>query len=306
MQCEAVLKILDAFRTHELEGSNLDAVGAHLLSCPRCSQALAEVRRLAEQTVKLRTRAPKQMLEWILGTFDRYAEVETELGGMWVGFSSTGITRVYPAAHAPVSFEGLYEKQVGRRPLRAAIPGTYVRAVQRAAAGKGAAEVPLDLSGLSPFEREVLLLLRRIPRGEVRPYGWLAREAGRPRAVRAVGNTMAHNPVPLLLPCHRVVPAAGGIGSYAFGSALKRELLRKEEAPVGEIERLASEGVRYLGCKSTNIYCFPTCHDARRMKPENRIPFRSTSEADEAGYRPCLHCRPSLPPREAGNAEVSP
>ncbi len=305
MQCEAVLKMLDEYRTHELARSDLDAVGAHLSSCLRCSQALLEFRHLAEQTGRLRTSAPEQMLERILGKFDRYAEVETELGGMWVGFNSTGVTMVYPAMHAPLNFEDLYEKRVGRKPLRSAIPGGFARGVQRAAAGKSTATVPLDLSSLSPFEREVLLLLRRIPRGEVRPYSWLAREAGRPRAVRAVGNTMARNPVPLLLPCHRVVPATGGIGNYAFGSAFKRELLSKEKAPVGEIERLASEGVRYLGCKSTHIYCFPTCHDARRMKPENRIPFRSITEADEAGYRPCLHCRPSLPSRRTGKAEIA-
>jgi hypothetical protein len=109
---------------------------------------------------------------------------------------------------------------------------------------------------------------------------------------------MARNPIPLLLPCHRVVPAAGGIGNYAFGSTFKRELLQKEDVPVGEIERLAREGVRYIGCTSTSIYCFPTCRDARRIKPENRVAFRNVADAGKAGYRPCLHCKPS--PRSAG------
>jgi len=294
MQCETVLERLDRYRTGELERHELDEVAVHLSSCPHCSQELAEIRCVATRARRLRTSAPEDMLGQILANIgnDHYAEVETELGRMWVGFNARGITMLYPTAYAPAAFETLYERRIGRRPLRSAIPESYTRAVQRAALGKVPADVPLDLSSLSPFERKVLLLLRRIPRGEVRPYAWLAREAGQPSAVRAVGNTMARNPVPLLLPCHRIVPAAGGIGNYAFGTALKRELLRKENTPVEEIERLARSGVRYIGCRSTNIYCFPTCHDARRMKPENRIPFRSVEEADGAGFRPCHHCRP--------------
>ena len=199
---------------------------------------------------------------------------------------------VRPVAQEAEAFEDSYEKQIGRRPLRAALPKLYERSLQKAATGTLPTGTPVDLSRLSPFERKVLLLLRQIPRGEVRPYAWLAREAGRPQAARAVGNTMARNPIPLLLPCHRVVPAAGGIGNYAFGSALKRELLRREEAPVDEIEQLGRAGVRYIGCRSTNIYCFPTCHDARRMRPENRVPLRSVEEADAAGFRPCRRCKP--------------
>jgi O-6-methylguanine DNA methyltransferase len=150
----------------------------------------------------------------------------------------------------------------------------------------------LDLDGLTPFEQKSLLLLLQIPRGEVRPYSWLAREIGNPKAARAIGTAMARNPVPLLLPCHRVVPAEGGVGNYAFGSAMKRALLKQEGVPVNELDSLARSGVRYLGCKSTGIYCFPTCRDARRMKPENRMPFSDSGQALESGYRPCQHCRP--------------
>ncbi len=164
--------------------------------------------------------------------------------------------------------------------------------VRQAAGGIPPRHLSLDLEGLTPFEQKALILLRQIPRGEVRPYFWLAREAGKPKAVRAIGTVMARNPVPLLLPCHRVVPAQGGIGNYAFGSDMKRTLLTREGVPVEELEHLARSGVQYLGCKSTGIYCFPTCRDARRMKPENRLLFRNASQAVESGYRPCRHCRP--------------
>ncbi|MEJ2110813.1 MAG: MGMT family protein, partial [Acidobacteriota bacterium] len=68
----------------------------------------------------------------------------------------------------------------------------------------------------------------KIPAGKTQTYAWLARRSGYPNAARAVGNVMAGNPVPFLLPCHRIVPASGGIGNYGLGKELKRKLLRRE------------------------------------------------------------------------------
>jgi O-6-methylguanine DNA methyltransferase len=70
--------------------------------------------------------------------------------------------------------------------------------------------------------------LRRIPAGEVRTYGEVAEAIGAPRAHRAVGSACGANPVPIVVPCHRVVPASGGVGNYGLGPARKVELLRRE------------------------------------------------------------------------------
>lgn len=87
----------------------------------------------------------------------------------------------------------------------------------------------VDLSRLTPFERQVLGQCAAIPRGTVRPYGWIAREIGNPGAVRAVGTALARNPVPLLIPCHRVVAGTGRLGNYSGGGPdMKAELLRRE------------------------------------------------------------------------------
>jgi len=92
-------------------------------------------------------------------------------------------------------------------------------------------DIPLDLR-VTPFEQEVLEMLRTIPPGEVITYGDLALRLGKPKASRAVGQVCAKNPAILVVPCHRVVPAAGGVGNYggAGGSATKRKLLEKEGA----------------------------------------------------------------------------
>ena len=137
----------------------------------------------------------------------------------------------------------------------------------------------------------MLTATRRIPVGETRPYGWVAREAGRPRAVRAVGSVLARNPVPLLVPCHRVVRADGHLGEYMFGPEHKQELLRAEHADLDRFAEYARRGVHYLASDSTRIVCFPSCHNARRITAAHRREFRTTAAALAAGYRPCLSCR---------------
>jgi O-6-methylguanine DNA methyltransferase len=294
MRCESATRYLDAFRTGELDQKHSRMISRHLSRCEDCSREVAGLEQLALQASRMRTRAPGTILESVLEkTEDSYGELETEIGRVRVGFNARGITMIAPVVSDSESFQKTYLLRRGRSIRRAELPRQYADAVRRAAAGETYPAASVDLAGLPEFERQVLLLLRSIPRGEVRPYAWLAREAGRPKAVRAVGTTMARNPVPFLLPCHRVVPAGGGIGNYAFGSELKRELLRREGAPVNEMEQLAQKGVRFIGCRTTGIYCFPSCHHARRIRPENRVPLANARQAASAGYRPCLGCRPA-------------
>lgn len=87
---------------------------------------------------------------------------------------------------------------------------------------------PLDLSGLPPFQRRVLQEATAIPSGTVTTYGALAERVGCPHGARAVGTALARNPVPILVPCHRVVPSHGGLGGYAGGQDIKRKLLALE------------------------------------------------------------------------------
>ncbi len=88
----------------------------------------------------------------------------------------------------------------------------------------------LDFSAATPFQRAVWQAAQEIPYGQKRSYGWLATKAGKPRAARAVGQAMAANPWPIIVPCHRVVSSSGRLGGYGGGLDVKERLLLLEGA----------------------------------------------------------------------------
>ena len=109
----------------------------------------------------------------------------------------------------------------------------YAAAVRAYCAGDRAAlsTIPHQpRTAMTPFQRAVYQAMSRIPYGQVRSYKELAAAAGYPGAARAVGTACKNNPLPLLVPCHRVVPATGGTGNYLYGTAAKEALLRLEGA----------------------------------------------------------------------------
>jgi O-6-methylguanine DNA methyltransferase len=142
--------------------------------------------------------------------------------------------------------------------------------------------VPVDLANEPEFQRRVLEVARQIPFGEARPYAWIAQRIGHPQAVRAVGTALGRNPVPLIVPCHRVRRSDGGLGGYLFGIDVKRRLLELEGCtPVLE------------GCTSTRIVCRVGCVHGRHMRPDHRVVFASVEDARSVGYRPCKVCKPT-------------
>src|SRR5204862_2887481 len=131
-------------------------------------------------------------------------------------------------ARSGEEFERWFGARLGRGVARVqALPERLSAQVEEVLAGR-TRRLRFDLGRLSPFERSVLRKTLEIPRGEVRPYGWVAREIGRPGAVRATGSALGHNPVPVLIPCHRVTRSDGLPGNYAYGPALKERMLTAE------------------------------------------------------------------------------
>ena len=229
-----------------------------------------------------------------VGLADDYTVLDSPIGPLWIAWNGRGVAAV-ESAPDDRAFEVRFQARTGR-PIRRveSLPADLARAIERRLGGDRRARISLDYRGTTEFEQAVWLKALEIPRGEVRPYGWVAAEIGRPKAVRAVGTALGHNPFPLIVPCHRVVRSDGTIGQYSLGGPTnKRAILAAEGLDPDELERLARAGVRYVGSDTTHIYCLPSCHNARRIQPKHRVPFGSLASSEAAGYRACRECRPS-------------
>ena len=152
---------------------------------------------------------------------------ETPLGPLWFSFTDRGLTALEFAGDGSVSL--LADTTLPNHLL------TLIEAV-RGELSAYFAGVPTDFAALAldprgtPFQLRVWQELRRIPWGRTISYGELARRVGNPKASRAVGQANAVNPIPLIVPCHRVIAADGGLGGYSSGLDRKRWLLRHEGA----------------------------------------------------------------------------
>ena len=154
--------------------------------------------------------------------------METVLGRLLVGFRGETVVRA-SLTDSPARFASDLGEQFGIPPeARLALPEALAAGV-RAALGGARCTVDIDLAGLTRFQQQVLRATVSIPYGRTRTYGELAESVGAPRAARAVGTALSRNPVPLLIPCHRVVRSGGDVGQYGMGGVrIKKRLLRRE------------------------------------------------------------------------------
>ena len=160
-----------------------------------------------------------------------YDLAETPVGTLLVATTDRGLCRISYDPQPEREAESL-ARTFGVRVLRAARPvDTVRRQLEEYFEGKRTEfELSLDLRHQAPFSRDILDRLARVPYGQVTTYGALAAEAHRPKAARAVGVVMNRNPVPIVLPCHRVVGASGSLVGYAGGLDRKELLLKLEGA----------------------------------------------------------------------------
>jgi methylated-DNA-[protein]-cysteine S-methyltransferase len=154
---------------------------------------------------------------------------DTPLGTLLVATTDRGLYRI---AFEPDRALDELSEALGRRVLRVPRRVDDVRReLDEYFEGRRTAfDLTTDLAGVPQFQRIVLDELARVPYGEVTTYGALAARVGKPRAARAVGGAMNRNPIPIVLPCHRVIGASGSLTGYGGGLDRKRALLRLEGA----------------------------------------------------------------------------
>jgi methylated-DNA-[protein]-cysteine S-methyltransferase len=159
-----------------------------------------------------------------------YAELDSPLGRLLVAVTPRGLVRVAYEGEPDEAVLAELAREVSPRLLRAPERTDEARRELDAyfAGERRSFEVPLDWSLIRGFAQKVLRATARVPFGEVTTYGSVAAQAGSPRAARAAGNALGSNPIPIVVPCHRVLHAGGGLGGYAGGLDRKKFLLALE------------------------------------------------------------------------------
>jgi methylated-DNA-[protein]-cysteine S-methyltransferase len=158
-----------------------------------------------------------------------YDVAESPIGDLLVAATDRGLCNI---SFDPDAAADRLAETFGRRVLR--VPSrldSVRRQLDEYFEGRREAfELEPDIGLLAPFQQLVLTELARVPYGQLTTYGALATRVGRPRAARAVGGALNRNPIPIVLPCHRVVGASGSLTGYAGGLHVKQQLLELEHA----------------------------------------------------------------------------
>ncbi|HVC87226.1 MAG TPA: methylated-DNA--[protein]-cysteine S-methyltransferase [Gaiellaceae bacterium] len=156
----------------------------------------------------------------------RFDEVDSPIGSLFVAATDRGLCRI---SFWPEGMEDVLARTYGVRVLRSPLDAVRRELDEYFAGSRRTFDLPLDLR-VAPFHADVLRELALVPYGRTETYGALAAKVGRPRAARAVGTVMNRNPIPIVLPCHRIVGANGSLTGYAGGLDVKRRLLQLEGA----------------------------------------------------------------------------
>jgi methylated-DNA-[protein]-cysteine S-methyltransferase len=161
---------------------------------------------------------------------------ESPLGPIWIAVSDQGLVAVYIGTNRDTFAQSVEKMGFSDFAIDPERTASVLEQISEYLEGERQIfDMPIDWSVMTPFQQQALRATLAIPYGQVTAYGDLARRLGKPRAARAVGRAQATNPMPIVIPCHRVIGADGGLHGYGAGDGLKTKawLLRLEGASLG-------------------------------------------------------------------------
>ena len=314
--CRAIELDLVATATGDAEVGSAERVHRHLETCSACRDEYGRYRAVDSVARALRPTPPAEALaKSRAGLESRLADLRqrrvayrifpSPLGHILIGRSEHGIA-VVEYLHGGSS---LRASRLARVEGVEAVPGgEELERLQRDLLDYiGGRRRSLDWTldwrlARSGFERAVLEATANIPFGAVASYAGIARRIGKPHAVRAVAQALRWNPLPIVVPCHRVIGTSGRLTGYAGDKlGLKHQLLSVEgvklHAGRGDVS-IAREAMYALG-EGTTEYCLPTCADIGTRSLSMVTLFASRADAEARGLTPCSDCRPDLHPLSA-------
>jgi methylated-DNA-[protein]-cysteine S-methyltransferase len=312
--CEELEPMVAAVAAEEADEPSKRRVAAHVAACTPCrvrleryrdvEAALGAVRRERPPAAPIaRARADLHAhLADVRSRLLTYRIFASPLGSLLIARSERGVAlveyldRPTLAASRLRRLEGVEAVEDG-----AEIEALYRELLEYLAGRRTRLDWPLDLRfARGDFDRTVLAATERIPYGAVRSYAGIAHVIGRPTAVRAVAQALRWNPVPIAVPCHRVVGTSGDLTGYAgHRVTLKEHLLTVEGVHLQRrrARRLRVEhGAMYVADPEGGYYCLPTCPTVARDVAAKLAFIASPDRARAAGLAPCEVCRPDLHP----------
>ena len=240
LSCDDVVQQLPLLVIGDLTTDEEHDLDVHALDCPECAVEIAETRRLAgildeipaaENLDARIALALPTLRERIIAELPRRAgfdQIDSPLGSLYLAVSANGLCALRFAESDADLTVWANQNHLELSPDSAAVR-PYARQLNEYFDHERTTfDLPIDLTTASPFVQRVLNATSRVPFGRLTSYKTIARDIGDPNATRAVGNALGHNPVPIIIPCHRVIRSDGSLGGYTGGTHIKRHLLTLE------------------------------------------------------------------------------
>ncbi len=315
--CADIEQDLIAAAVGEADPAARRRVEAHVARCAPCGGELRQYRAIDGALDTWRRASPpaaavrraRKRLETELERLHRrtlaYRIFPSPLGNILIAVSDHGVSLLeYLGRARDLDRSRLAHLDLEAREDGAEIEKLYRELMEYLEGRRRRLEWPLDLRlARSDFHRAVLRITAGIPYGAVTSYAGVASALGRPAATRAVAQALRWNPVPIVVPCHRVIGASGALTGYAGNRVgLKERLLATEGIRIERADRelRVPREAMYVRTTDGGYYCLPSCSWLGRVRHPNRLVlFGSREGAEAAGLRPCGECRPDLHPLTA-------
>lgn len=308
--CREIEPDLIAVATAEASPAATRRVESHVARCEGCRDELGHYRAVEGVVSGLRgAPAPgagptlaraelENRLADLRSRLVRFGVFESALGPILIGCSEQGVSVVEYLPSRDSGGVKLARRGAEAVEDRARTEGLFRELADYLDGRRTRLNWPLDLRlAGSAFQRRVLEATARLPYGAVASYAGVAREIGAPRSSRAVAQALRHNPLPIVVPCHRVIGSDGDLTGYAGNKVgLKQRLLSLEGIRTAggrqgyHVER---DAVYYCHLDDTE-YCLPTCGSIGRKPLGEFMLYASRARAEAVGLAPCTTCRPDL------------
>jgi methylated-DNA-[protein]-cysteine S-methyltransferase len=292
----------------EADATLQQAVHRHICTCQECSGVLAQYRSLQQVFATLQDarsleeplrRAQERLTQLLVRrsvVHLAYHRFPTALGTLCLATSAQGVALLTWEAQA-TQWLATLERQANVEVHEDEAALQALHSDLHAYLAGTCAHLPWSIDERcmrSAFQRAVLQLTATIPSGAVMSYQGLAAALGQPKAVRAVAQALGHNPLAIVIPCHRVIGQTGHLTGYAGGLERKRTLLAHEGIPLltrpGGV--FINKERMYVGWRTARAYCTPHCPSLADLAPGDRLFMSPRAIAAQPDFVPCDVCHP--------------